>query len=97
MYETVILVVIAIGVIIFGAKKIPDLARSLGRAQGDFEKARREARQEMNNARNNDGSVGREKLEQIADTLGISYSDKNDAQLRDAIESALDKSKKAQV
>ena len=29
-------IVIIIGVLIFGAKKIPELAKTLGRAKGDF-------------------------------------------------------------
>lgn len=37
-----VVIVIAI-VLLFGATKIPALARSLGRAKGEFEKARRES------------------------------------------------------
>ena len=33
-------------VLLFGAAKIPDLARALGRAKGEFEKGARENRQE---------------------------------------------------
>jgi len=35
-------IVIAIAVLLFGAKKIPELARSLGRAKGEFRKGLRE-------------------------------------------------------
>ncbi len=37
---TEILVIIAVILILFGAKKIPELARSLGRASYEFKKAR---------------------------------------------------------
>jgi sec-independent protein translocase protein TatA len=37
--------------------------------------------------------VGREKLESIADSLGIDYTNKNDDELRTAIELELNKSK----
>ena len=37
-----VLIVIAIIFIFFGAKKIPDLARSLGKAKGEFKKGLKE-------------------------------------------------------
>jgi sec-independent protein translocase protein TatA len=46
-YENVILVVILMGTVFFGAKKLPELARSLGRAQTEYEKARIEAQREI--------------------------------------------------
>ena len=33
-----LLVILAIAVLLFGGKKIPDIARSLGRAKGEFKK-----------------------------------------------------------
>ncbi|HVX03154.1 MAG TPA: twin-arginine translocase TatA/TatE family subunit [Nitrososphaera sp.] len=92
-YENVILIVIAAGIILFGAKKLPDLAKSLGRAQSDYERARKEAAQEIRQMKSQDGSVGREKLEEIADTLGIDYTNKNDDELRAAIDMQLNKDK----
>jgi sec-independent protein translocase protein TatA len=41
-----ILVIVGIFVLLFGASKIPQLARSLGRAKGEFEKGARESREE---------------------------------------------------
>ena len=46
-YEAVILVIVIIGVVIFGAKKIPGLARTLGKAKGEFEKGSIEADREL--------------------------------------------------
>ena len=40
MGMTEILVIIAVILILFGAKKIPELARSLGRASYEFKKAK---------------------------------------------------------
>jgi len=37
--------------------------------------------------------VGREKLEAIAETLGIDYTNKNDEELRVAIEAEINKNK----
>ena len=42
-FENVLLVVILIGVVFFGAKKLPELARALGKAQSEFEKGKRES------------------------------------------------------
>ena len=40
-------IVIIIGVLIFGAKKIPELAKTLGRSKGDFEKGKIEAEKDL--------------------------------------------------
>ena len=87
--------VIIIGLIVvvfFGVRKIPELARSFGKASAEFEKARIEAKRELQRMKT-EGSIGREKLEAIADSLGIDYTNKNDDELRTAIEIELNKSK----
>jgi sec-independent protein translocase protein TatA len=43
VFENVLLVVILIGVVLFGAQKLPELARALGKAQSEFEKGKRES------------------------------------------------------
>ena len=88
--------VIIIGLIVvlfFGVRKIPELARSFGKASGEFEKARLEAKRELQQMKGKETVVGREKLEAIADSLGIDYSNKDDEQLRAAIELELNKTK----
>jgi len=42
-FENVLLVVILIAVVLFGAQKLPELARALGKAQSEFEKGKRES------------------------------------------------------
>jgi sec-independent protein translocase protein TatA len=86
-------------VLIFGAKKIPDLARGLGKATTEFEKAKIESKRELSEIKKSGISssttnavASREKLESIADTLGIDYTEKDDDQLRSAIETELNKS-----
>ena len=99
-FEWIFIVVIVV-VLIFGAKKIPDLARGFGKATSEFEKARIEAKRELRELKNagtssssttTNAAANREKLESIADTLGIDYTDKDDDQLRLAIESEINKS-----
>ena len=88
-----VIIIGLIGVVVFfGAKKIPELARSFGKATAEFEKARIEAKRELQQMKN-EGRVGREKLEAIADSLKIDYTNKNDDELRSAIELELNKSK----
>ena len=59
----------------FGVKKIPELAKSFGRASGEFEKAKIEMRREVERAKSTD-TAERQKLESIAGTLGINYTGK---------------------
>jgi sec-independent protein translocase protein TatA len=87
-----IVIIGLIVVVFFGVKKIPELARSFGKATAEFEKARIEAKRELQQMKS-EGRVGREKLEAIADSLGIDYTNKNDDELRAAIEVELNKSK----
>jgi sec-independent protein translocase protein TatA len=89
--EVIIIIIIGI-VIIFGAKKIPEIARSFGKASTEYEKSRIEAKKEIEmirKANNSNNSLSREKLERIADTLGIDYSTSNDDELRNAIETEI--------
>jgi sec-independent protein translocase protein TatA len=47
--EWLVIAIVAL-VVIFGAKKIPEMARSLGRAQSEFKKGLREGQQELGEA-----------------------------------------------
>jgi len=42
-----IFVIIVVVVLIFGAKKIPELAKTFGKAKGEFEKGKIEAEREL--------------------------------------------------
>jgi sec-independent protein translocase protein TatA len=89
-----IFIIVIIVVLFFGVKKIPQLARSFGKASAEYEKAKIEAKRELQQIKNQQTSgTNREKLEAIADTLGIDYTDKNDDDLRVAIEAEINKDK----
>ena len=90
-YEWIFIIVIIV-VVFFGVKKIPELARSFGKATAEYEKARIEAKKELEQIRGKD-KMGREKLEELAESLGIDYTNKNDDDLRKAIEGAINKEK----
>jgi len=90
------IIIILLGLILlFGTKKLPQVSRSLGKAMGEFEKARNTFRREMEEAAEPARSISRipkisgpvaserEKLETIANSLGIGdYSGLTDEQLR---------------
>ncbi len=90
--EIIILLVIAV-ILLFGAKKIPDLARSIGRARGEFEKGTSEYEAEVRKGREGEKKepTEREKLEQAAKPLGITVEGKSDEELREALKKALEK------
>jgi sec-independent protein translocase protein TatA len=88
-----IIIILIIVILFFGAKKIPELAKSLGKASSEFQRARIDAKRTLENDqyKTTQKSVDREKLESIAETLGVDYSTKNDQDLKQAIESELRK------
>ncbi len=88
-----IIIILIIVVLFFGARKIPELARSLGKASSEFQKARIESKKTLETDINKleQKSVDREKLESIAETLGVDYSNKNDQDLKNSIEYELKK------
>lgn len=95
--EWVIIILLGL-VLLFGTKRLPQVSRTIGKAVGEYEKARATFRREMEEAmdpvRNMTrmpkitGPVAteREKLEAIANSLGIDdYDGLTDEQLRSLI------------
>ncbi len=58
--ELIILVVV-IGVLIFGVKKIPQLAKTFGKAKGEFEKGKIEADKELKDFKDEIDNVTKDK------------------------------------
>jgi sec-independent protein translocase protein TatA len=90
--------VIIIGLVVavfFGAKKIPELARSFGKATTEFEKARFEAKRELEQLKSSspngssNSSSSRTRLEEVARSLDIEIASKTDEQLRTEIQKQL--------
>lgn len=86
-------VVLAIVVLLFGSKKLPEVARALGKAVAEFNKGRMEVERElMKAAREAEKQVGeRERLEKAAIALGVETEGKSVEELREAIIRALRK------
>jgi sec-independent protein translocase protein TatA len=73
-YENVLIIVIVAGILLFGSKKLPELFRTMGRAQFEYEKAKLEAKNELNKVHQtmDDVQTRRKNLEGIASKLDIS-------------------------
>jgi len=56
-----IILVIVIGVLIFGVKKIPQLAKTFGKAKGEFEKGKIEADKELKDFKDEIDNVTKDK------------------------------------
>ncbi|MCP8316720.1 MAG: twin-arginine translocase TatA/TatE family subunit [archaeon] len=87
-------IILFVVVLLFGAKKIPEIARALGRARGEFEKGKQEMEKEIREATQapiKKEESEREKLIKVASALGISTYGKTDEQLREEIQAALKK------
>ncbi len=81
--ETLIVGAVVI-VMLFGAQKLPELAKAIGRSSGEFQKGKTESEQAARNV-DSDLSQDREKLDKIAKELGVDSANKTDDELRDAI------------
>ncbi|MEF8785487.1 MAG: twin-arginine translocase TatA/TatE family subunit [Haloarculaceae archaeon] len=70
-------VILLIAVLLFGANKIPKLARSTGEAMGEFKKGRQEVEQELEELQEGDyeGSSEETTAESTGDDEDIEYMD----------------------
>jgi sec-independent protein translocase protein TatA len=57
----IIILVVVIGVLIFGAKKIPELAKTFGKAKGEFEKGKIEADKELKDFKGEIDNISKDK------------------------------------
>ncbi|MFH0904202.1 MAG: twin-arginine translocase TatA/TatE family subunit [Methanobacteriota archaeon] len=90
------LIVVAI-IVLFGASKIPELARSLGKATGEFKKGQKEIERELTDVEKSIKESPVEdkssKIKQMAHDLGISTEGKTDEQLLEEIQKKMPKVK----
>jgi sec-independent protein translocase protein TatA len=92
--EWIVLLVAIVIIFAFGGKKIPELARSLGRAKGEFEKGKRELEKELKDGEyesttkpKSEPTVTKEedKIVRAAKDLGIETEGKNEDDLKKEI------------
>ena len=96
------IIILVVVLLVIGSNRFAGLARLLGRAVGEYDKAREMIQNEKNNSLSKDsssvvpqitGPVGseREKLKTIAKSLGIEESELTDDQLRSLISRKIQK------
>ena len=56
-----LIVILLIILVLFGAKKLPELARGMGQAVKEFQKAKDEFNTELNDAGKTDAEIGKSK------------------------------------
>jgi len=90
-----ILLVAALIFILFGATKIPELARSLGRGMAEFKKAQKEAEIELMELERElkQGKPKRRRLEEIARLMGIDIDGKTDDEIIEEISKRITREK----
>ena len=94
-----LIVIIAIVLLLFGAKKIPEFARNLGKAKAEFSRGQMMVEKEMKDAeradREREAREARERdeaerrkltnLQKAAKELGIDHEGRTDAELKELI------------
>jgi sec-independent protein translocase protein TatA len=90
-----LIVIVIVVVLIFGANKIPDLAKSLGRASGEFQKGKVESELEVAKMKAQAGQPAqpadsdRDKLMRAAKELGIATEGRTDDEIRAEVKKAI--------
>ncbi len=84
-----LMIIFGLIVLLFGASKLPELARSMGTSMGEFKKAQKESELSLKNFEKslNDPTVPKKtKLQETAEKLGIDVRGKTEDQLLDEIQ-----------
>ncbi len=93
--EWIILLIIVAVLFLFGPQKLPELARGVGRALGEFRRGRLEVEKEINQQFSEEDP--RVKVERAASSLGVATAGKSDLQIKLDIARAVDKAPDNQV
>ena len=94
----IVLIVLVI-IVLFGASKIPELARSLGKATGEFKKGKNEIENELSEIgkpikESKPAENSSSRIKTMAKDLGIETEGKSDEQLLDEIQKKMIKIEK---
>ena len=87
-------IVLAVGIFLVGTDKLPELARNLGKAMGEFQKSKSDFAREVKSysefeTTTPSKSVSKYELQKSASALGIDATTKDEQQLREAIQRKL--------
>lgn len=90
-----LMIIFGLIVLLFGASKLPELARSMGSSMGEFKKAQKESELNLKEFEKSlkEPTVPRSKVQETAQKLGIEIRGKTDDQLLDEIQRSSEKPK----
>ena len=92
--EWIIIIFVAL-IVLLGTHKLPEIAKKLGKATGEYKKAKGEFENQIKDFSNTNLDVNgpvqneRQKLEVMAKSLGINFEGKSDDELRNLISSKI--------
>jgi sec-independent protein translocase protein TatA len=97
-----LILIFAVAMLLFGANKLPELARSMGSSMGEFKKAQRESELNLREFGKpltefgkpfTENTAAKSKIQETAEKLGIDIMYKTDDQLLDEIQKYAEKPK----
>jgi len=95
--EWIIIIFVAL-VVLLGTNRLPDVAKKIGRAVGEYNKTKNQFQNNIKDFSNTNIEISgpvqneRQKLEMIAKSLGINFTTKTDDELREIISSKIGQS-----
>jgi sec-independent protein translocase protein TatA len=90
-----LIMIFGVVVILFGAAKLPELARSMGSSVGEFKKAQKESEKNLKEFEKSltEPTPTKTKVQETAEKLGINIKGKTDEQLLEEIQKSAEKPK----
>ena len=90
-----LLAIFGVVVLLFGAAKLPELARSMGSSMGEFKKAQKESELNLKEFEKSikEPTASKSKIQETAEKLGIDIKGKTDDQLLEEIQRSAEKPK----
>ncbi|AKB25467.1 Twin-arginine translocation protein TatA [Methanosarcina sp. MTP4] len=94
-----LILIFAVVMLLFGASKLPELARSMGGSVGEFKKAQKESEQSFKEFEKSikeptaETPAAKTKVQETAEKLGIDIKGKTDDELLEEIQKAAEKPK----
>ena len=90
-----LVMIFAVVFLLFGANKLPELARSMGTSMGEFKKAQKESELNLRNfeasLKDTESTATKSKIKETAEKLGIETKSKNDDRLLDETQKSNEK------
>jgi sec-independent protein translocase protein TatA len=97
-----LILIFGVAMLLFGANKLPELARSMGSSVGEFKKAQAESERNLKEFGKplsefstplTEPTASNSKIQETAEKLGIDIKDKTNDQLLDEIQKSVEKPK----